>query len=422
MWPSARIATSRSRGGNSAPRALRRVVTRPAVAIGAWARLALVVALTATASPGLRAATLQEAQAAFDRADFDRAQAVWRDLAAGDGKQAAEAAFQLGLLYDLGLGEAPDPTKARRWYLEAANLGQPAAQFNVGVMLDAGTGEPRNPAAAAIWYARAAANGLARAQYNLALLYESGDGVPRNLALARGWLRRAEASLPAASARLAGLDAIGRDAADTELSAPVQLATATTPAEEADTAGHHAELVWSAAEEPAGTHFFVEVAGLRDRSDQFQYLDVSAVSIRLLAAGQFAWRVLAVDPAERRYAAAPWRPFAVGGPADPARWSPPKGRVVLRYGSGDANAQAFAAELSDAFLRNGFLVETKVAETERFAQSAVHYFFTDDADLAGSVTMFLPVLRAEDAAILPAADAPRPPGTVEVDLSGGPTP
>ncbi|MCB1882545.1 MAG: sel1 repeat family protein [Geminicoccaceae bacterium] len=384
-------------------------------------RLAALALALIAASTGAAAATLQEAQRAFDHGDFGRARTVWRDLAAGG---AAEAAFRLGLADDLGQGGPPDPAGAFRWYLEATRLGHATAQFNVGVMLDAGTGTPSSPLAAAVWYARAAAKGYARAQYNLALLYAEGDGLlPRNVALARAWMRLAAGSLPAAEGHLAGLDASAADAAAGALSAPLPLATATTPAAR-DGAVRDAEIVWTAPEQPPGTRFFVELVDLfRKGFDHAEYLDVSAAAVGLPAPGRYAWRVLTVDPAGHRYRASPWWSFASDAAADAAPDEdgppPPRGRVKLRFGSADAKAKSFAAELAGDFARSGFLVDARTAGVERFARSGVSYFFDDDAPLARDVARVLPALEADDAVLAPPPDVSQPPGVVEVRLSGG---
>src|ERR1700730_5264276 len=138
----------------------------------------LVAVLAAVASP-LRADD-RDARRAFDAGLFEKARHLWLPLAAaGD----AEAALNLGLLYDLGRGVPPDSSTAYRWYRQAADAGV-----------------PRDGAEAALWYARAAAGGYNRAQYALAQLYAAGDGVPRNPATAEAWYRAAAARGPIARA------------------------------------------------------------------------------------------------------------------------------------------------------------------------------------------------------------------------------
>lgn len=378
------------------------------VRLHAWGLATLTVAVSLLLAASVaRADDLSAAGAAFDRGDFVRAQEIWRGLAvAGE----PEAAFRLGLMYDLGLGQAADAVKAFRWYLEAAYQGHVAAQFNVGVMLDAGTGADSSPAAAATWYARSAAKGLARAQYNLGLLYAEGKGLPRNLGLARAWMSRATETLPAARARLTELRELEIDAAERPV-APSPLAAA------AVRSGNDAavlELVWTAEEQPPGTHYRVELEGASAdlNAESLNSIEVSAVAVQLSGVGPRAWRVLAVDRAGDLSAASDWQRLAgtVGG-------SSLDGRVAIRFGSNDALARAFATELAGDFARSGFDVETAAIKDADFAKSEVRYFFEDDASLARSISAALPVLAGQ--AVFETDDARRP-GTVEVRLRGGP--
>ena len=62
--------------------------------------------------------------------------------------------------------------------MAAAKQGEAYAQYNLGVMYDVGMGVPENDAEAVKWYRKAADQGLAVAQTNLGLMYENGRGVP----------------------------------------------------------------------------------------------------------------------------------------------------------------------------------------------------------------------------------------------------
>ena len=161
---------------------------------------------------------------AFERGDYAAARDEWSPLArAGD----VDAQFNLGALYENGLGVPPDAEKAARWYraaaerrldlarlalarlqrtgalepdpdenqiklLEtAARRGLAEAQYELGVAYDRGLGVTQNHATAAGWYHRAAEQGLTDAQYNLATLYDAGLGTPRDIMRARKWYGRA---------------------------------------------------------------------------------------------------------------------------------------------------------------------------------------------------------------------------------------
>ena len=196
------------------------------------ASAAAALCLSALAAPQAAAADFFEAYEAFQRGDYEEARTAWTKLAyAGD----VDAQFNLGALYENGLGGPVDAEKAARWYraaaarrvdlarlalarlqrtgalepepdedqiklLEtAARRGLAEAQYELGVAYDRGLGVTQNHATAAGWYHRAAEQGLTDAQYNLATLYDEGLGTPRDVGQAREWyIRAADAGEPRA--------------------------------------------------------------------------------------------------------------------------------------------------------------------------------------------------------------------------------
>jgi TPR repeat protein len=242
-----------------------------------------------------------------------RAQPARDALQAAAQSGRAEAAYELGLDYDLGTSGPEDTTSALSWYRRAAEAGLPAAEFNVAVMLDAGRGTARDPSDAAQWYAKAAAHGHARAAYDLGQLYAAGDGVPRNTAAAAAWFTQAS-ELPAAARKLVALRAdAGAPVRDAALLAP-------TPASPADggilprsAERAKVELVWTAPAEPVPVRYFVELVALGGgpaRRLFAGFADVTAVLASVEgSANSYAWRVYAVDAAGGRYAASPWARF-----------------------------------------------------------------------------------------------------------------
>jgi TPR repeat protein len=74
--------------------------------------------------------------------------------------------------------------QAAAWYLKAAKQGNTDAQYNLGAMYEHGIGMPANPVQAARWYRPAAENGDIDALSNLGVLYEKGQGVPQDRILA----------------------------------------------------------------------------------------------------------------------------------------------------------------------------------------------------------------------------------------------
>ena len=375
-------------------------------------------ALAVAAASALGVAVAQDApEQAFRRQDYAGALELWT-AAAEEGS--AEAKLGLGTLYDLGLGVARDPAQAFRWYLEAADEGLADAQFNVAVMLDAGTGVPRDRAAAALWYARAAAAGHVRSQYNLGILYELGDGVDRNLALARAWFTAAAPGLGAARERLDALPA----AAPGPLAAPRPVAGTLRD----DGGTLRADLVWTAAPEPGGARFAVEIAARRASGgfDPVARTDtaLSAIALEVPEGIALLWRVSAV--ADGDYAASPWRALSDGADAPAGGGEPdaagagtgaPGGRVRFDLTQDDAAALVLAAELSVSFRLAGLMIETARLDGAP-GRTQVRYAYGADAELARRIAAALPGLSADGAA---QADLPGAvPGLVEIAIVGGP--
>lgn len=73
----------------------------------------------------------------------------------------------------------------------AALRGDKVAQFQVGVIYERGVGIEANQTQAAQWFEKSALQGYVDAQYNIALMYASGRGVVENEGIAMMWLARA---------------------------------------------------------------------------------------------------------------------------------------------------------------------------------------------------------------------------------------
>ena len=132
----------------------------------------------------------EDGLAAFERKDY--ATAVEKFTTSAEQGDAA-AQFNLGIIYDQGLGVAQDYVQAVRWYKLAAEQGDASAQFNLGVMYDEGQGVAQDYVQAVRWYKLAAAQGHADAQFNLALMHELGQGVAQNYIQAHVWFNLAAA-------------------------------------------------------------------------------------------------------------------------------------------------------------------------------------------------------------------------------------
>jgi len=107
----------------------------------------LVVALPATAQDQ------QKAQAAFERSDYAVALKEWRPLAK---RGNASSQFNLGLMYENGLGVPQDHVQAVTWYRKAAEQGHSDAANNLGSLYDKGLGVRQDHARALEWYRKAA--------------------------------------------------------------------------------------------------------------------------------------------------------------------------------------------------------------------------------------------------------------------------
>lgn len=76
------------------------------------------------------------------------------------------AMLKVARLYESGT--KANPVEAARWYMRAANTGDPQAQTKLAILYIEGTGVARDPAAAGRWLMRAASSGYSIAQFDLA--------------------------------------------------------------------------------------------------------------------------------------------------------------------------------------------------------------------------------------------------------------
>jgi TPR repeat protein len=124
------------------------------------------------------------ADLAFRMGDYRRAEQIARPLAE---KGDPRAQYLLGQLYAKGLGLAPNPYEAARWFRRAAEQGDPESQAALGQSYEYGRGVSRNYAEAARWYRLAADRGQVEAQFLLGRMYERGYGVGQDNVLAYVW-------------------------------------------------------------------------------------------------------------------------------------------------------------------------------------------------------------------------------------------
>jgi TPR repeat protein len=98
-----------------------------------------------------------------------------------------------------GVGVAKDPQAGAGWLLRAAEAGSAQAAFNVGVMYERGFVVERDSSRAVEWYRKAADGNMPAAKHNLALLLRDGKGAARDAKRAIELLRAAARQGMAAS-------------------------------------------------------------------------------------------------------------------------------------------------------------------------------------------------------------------------------
>jgi TPR repeat protein len=113
----------------------------------------------------------------------------WYRKAADQGD--VDGQFILGALYEQGLGVKQDYTEAVNWYRKAADQGDVYGQVMLGGIYDHGLGVKQDYTEAVNWYRKAADQGNIDGQFNLGRMYEQGLGVKRSDGKARQWFTKA---------------------------------------------------------------------------------------------------------------------------------------------------------------------------------------------------------------------------------------
>jgi len=104
-------------------------------------------------------------------------------------KEAARL-FHKAVNLQQGIGDTPDPVKARELYFRAARAGDPRAMQNLGVMLLAGAGVPADPAEGYRWIRSGADAGDSKALFSCSLLLRQGVGTAKDPSLASKMMQR----------------------------------------------------------------------------------------------------------------------------------------------------------------------------------------------------------------------------------------
>ena len=101
-----------------------------------------------------------------------------------------EAQFNLGGMYNKGKGTLTDKKQAFYWYKKSAEQGDAMAQFNLGVMYDNGEDTLTDYKQAFYWYKKSAEQGYSKAQYNLGIMYDNGEGTLTDKKQAFYWYKK----------------------------------------------------------------------------------------------------------------------------------------------------------------------------------------------------------------------------------------
>jgi len=152
--------------------------------------LLLSVAITACERKSEEAIqrVFDDASAAYEQGDYATAYRLIKPLAE---QGYAKAQYNLGVLYNKGIGVPQDYTEAMKWYRKAAEQGLADAQYNLGVMYHEGEGIPQDYAEGMKWFQKAAEQENADAQYNLGVMYHKGEGVPPDYIETSKWYWKA---------------------------------------------------------------------------------------------------------------------------------------------------------------------------------------------------------------------------------------
>lgn len=125
---------------------------------------------------------MEEALAAYERADYAAARSIWESLIHTD----TDAMVNLGTMYVKGYGVGKDLAAARELFERAAKAGHEVASFYLGGMYENGIGVDADKERSVFHYTHAAEGGIGAAQLKLGILLRNDD--PEN---AMRWMIRA---------------------------------------------------------------------------------------------------------------------------------------------------------------------------------------------------------------------------------------
>jgi uncharacterized protein len=123
---------------------------------------------------------------AYNKKDYKTALEEWLPFA-DENPTHTQVQIKLGLIYLKGYGSPKNYSKAREWFLKAADLKSSVAQYYLGMMYQNGEGVSANIVTALYFFRQSADQNNDDAQYQLALLYFHGTYVSKDLKIAKEW-------------------------------------------------------------------------------------------------------------------------------------------------------------------------------------------------------------------------------------------
>ena len=131
------------------------------------------------------ASAVKKAETLWESGKRDEAEALL--LSINDDKK-PDAIFQLAYLYENATPKTEANTsKSFQLYLQAAELGEPAAQYHLGHSYRLGRGTEKSATKAVYWYEKSALQNYPDAQNSLAISYHYGEGVETDKEKALKW-------------------------------------------------------------------------------------------------------------------------------------------------------------------------------------------------------------------------------------------
>lgn len=135
----------------------------------------------------VQAAELEDGFQAFKSGNYEQALRSWLPIAEKDN---ADAQYNLGILYQRGLGVEKNPKTAFIWYKRASANGHTDAMYNLGIMYNKGRVVYRSPKDAIKWWKKSAELGNAEAQFNIAVEYFYGRNMGKDVPKAIVWWKK----------------------------------------------------------------------------------------------------------------------------------------------------------------------------------------------------------------------------------------